>query len=46
MDNQQLLDFVTKIPNKTIAEAFLKANEILANHDNIVVSISGGGTAI
>lgn len=37
------LDLFSSTDNKTILEAFLKAKEVLLTHNNIVVSVSGGG---
>ena len=38
----EFLDILNNIENKTVYDSFVKAREIISNHDRIVVSISGG----
>ena len=38
----QFLDTLNSVENKTVYDSLVKAKEIISNHDRIVVSISGG----
>lgn len=38
----QFLDTLNSVENKTVYDSLVKEKEIISNHDRIVVSISGG----